>query len=139
MHETLIAYPIGIAIAVAIHLIRERGRRRAYDAELDDMAGDSYGEMPAPAGESTAKKERGAGVYLALWGAYKSLTEQRAHGYRGWLSSCIRHAQGGEMIPAAVAIRALELTRSELSGSRYSLAGIDAALALLKKEEGEGV
>ena len=56
------------------------------------------------------------------------------------------------MIPAAVAAKALELTRSELAGARFDdgehepiyfdLSGLDAAIAaleMLKKEEGEGV
>ena len=151
MKEILLLFLLPQVVFIPLAVIVKRAMNRAEKA-LEPETTDAGGDAP-PEGDGDGEKERGAGVYLALWSAYKSLTDQRAHRYRGWLSSCIRHAQRGEMIPAAVAVKALELTRSELAGARFDdgehepiyfdLSGLDAAIAALakltEKEEGEGV
>ena len=150
MKEILLLFLLPQVVFIPLAVILKRAMNRAEKALEPD---DTDRAVDTPPEEGDGEKERGAGVYLAVWSAYKSLTDQRAHRYRGWLSACIRHAQRGEMIPAAVAVKALELTRKELEGARYEdeehpavyfdLSGLDAAMAALakltEKEEGEGV
>lgn len=88
--------------------------------------------------QDLAKKERGEEVYLTLKAVYFDLQKQKGGGYGPWLSCCLERVAKGQEIDDGVALTALRFTRRDLAGSRYNLDAIDAAIAKLEKEEGEG-
>ena len=63
-----------------------------------------------------------------IWGAYKSLKDQRAGGYGPWLSACLSMP-----VSAGVALQALCKTRDELTGSRFNLDGLKMAIVSLEE------
>lgn len=122
----LIAFIIGIPVALIIRAqneaMEEEGERR--EAEAAAMIAE--------------EKKRGAGVYAALRSAYVDLKRQGGAGYGPWLSCCIERQLRSGDVPAAVALMAVRKTRGELSGSRFKLDALDAAISKLEEETGEG-
>ncbi len=96
------------------------------------------------AGYDLPEREEGAGVYGILLGAFRSLQEQKAARYRGWISACIEMCQKGYSVPVDVALLALRRTLNELEGPRYekegeptiyfNLDGLTRAIAELERE-----
>lgn len=144
---------IGGAIAACIIIpsevaaAKERRRERARAAvvpvpETEPATGPVYNStkyaVPTPARE---------GVHGILFSAFRSLNKQNAAGYGSWLSCCLERLQNGLPVPTAVALRALNMTKKELAGARYSkenetpvyfdLSGLDAAIAALEIVTGD--
>ena len=131
-----IVWLIGIPIAI---IIRHKKKEAAEEAEpKKGYILDGY-EVP----EGYA----GDGLCAILLSAFRSLEKQHAGRYRNWLSSCIDRLQKGLDVPPEIALRALYMTRDELSGPRFekegyptiffNLDGLNEAIVTLEEQMGE--
>ena len=126
----VIVLAIEIPIVLISHIVRENAKeregRRAQMEALERVRQDAK------------RREEGWAVRQALTDAYKSLTNQRAAGFRCWIPACIERVGRGEDVPAAVALMAIRWTLNELAGSRFDLSVLEAAAASLEAKTGDG-
>lgn len=130
MTAALVGLVSGIADGIA------KGRRDAVpepEIESENERGRGY----LLDGYKLPERDEGAGVYGVLLAVFRSLQSQRAAGFRAWIPACIEKMQMGEDVPTDVALLALERTREELAGGRFSLASLDDAILKLKEGEGD--
>lgn len=125
----VIVLAIEIPIVLISHIVRENAKeregRRAQMEALERVRQDAK------------RREEGWAVRQALTDAYKSLTNQRAAGFRCWIPACIERVGRGEEVPAAVALMAIRWTLNELAGSRFDLSVLEAAAASLESKTGD--
>lgn len=126
----VIVLAIEIPIVLISHIVRENAKeregRRAQMEALERVRQDAK------------RREEGWAVRQALTDAYKSLTNQRAAGFRCWIPACIERVGRGEDVPAAVALMAIRWTLNELAGSRFDLSVLETAAASLEAKTGDG-
>lgn len=82
---------------------------------------------------NTEYEKRSSSVLAIVRDAYFSLTRQKAAGYGPWLSACLSRPE----IPPGVALEALRRVRSELTGRRFNLDGVNMAIVTLEEMTGE--
>ena len=139
----VIVLAIEIPIVLISHIVRENAKeregRRAQMEALERVRQDAKRREEGWAVRQDAKRrEEGWAVRQALTDAYKSLTNQRAAGFRCWIPACIERVGRGEDVPAAVALMAIRWTLNELAGSRFDLSVLEAAAASLEAKTGDG-
>lgn len=121
-----IVWVIGLPIALAVRAMRAEKETKTEEAVAYPL--DGY-EVKGRYGVG--------GVCAILRSALRSLEKQHAAGYRNWISCCVERSRKGMEVPPEVALRALYMTRDELTGGRFDLEGLNEAIAALE-ETGEG-
>lgn len=147
MYEFLIAiFALAVILGPAIFSVikseKEEEMRRAarLREQIENATPENEDRGVSLAGYMPPERLNGAGVYGILLAAFRSLSNQRASGFRNWISTCIEKLQRGEEVKPETALLALRWTRDELSGMngrRYDLKELGRAILALEVETGE--